>query len=210
MFLSFAQHQPNGKDKFEIVEIVIANPDTLNDTYLKYLTISGYQDFQENKKTLSILNKMYGQGFDQDMVDVFNNVYTANSYISSYIGRTDFKNNISNTTSYYFANQAAKLVAYYNLKLDFNIRTSDDYVVETNSISSLKLQKDSYFTAPESISRYKSLDNLLKNSENIAKFANDKTGYSRELAIIQVNTMLQVMKCLKIWQFRVKIVELSM
>jgi hypothetical protein len=189
MFLSFAQHQPNDKDKFEIVEIIIANPDTLNDTYLKYLTISGYQDFQENKKTLSILNKMYGQGFDQDMVDVFNNVYTANSYISSYIGRTDFKNNISNTTSYYFANQAAKLVAYYNLKLDFNIRTSDDYVVETNSISSLKLQKDSYLTPPESISRYKSLDNLLKNSENIAKFANDKTGYSRELAIMFLNNV---------------------
>ncbi|MGQ4002775.1 hypothetical protein QIW31_07000 [Francisellaceae bacterium CB299] len=189
MFLSFAQHVPNGKDKFEIVEIVIANPETIKNTYFKSLNISGYQDFQENKKCLGVLNSIYGKGFDQDMVNVFNNVLTANNYICSYIGRTDFKNNISNTTSYYFANQAANLVAYNNLKLAYNIRTSNDYVVETNSIASPNLQKHSYFTPPESISRYKSLDNLLKNSEEIAKFANDKTGYSRELAIMFLNNI---------------------
>ncbi|QLE79990.1 hypothetical protein FLM55_06025 [Francisella sp. Scap27] len=187
MLLSFAQHMDDSEDLFEIVEIVIANPKSINNTYLKSLKISGYQDFQENKKTINILNNIYGKDFDQDIVDVFNNVYTANNYISSYIGRTAFKNNISNTVGFYFASQAAKLVAYYNLKLDFNIKTSDDYVVETNSISSLSLQKHSYFIPPESISRYKSLDNLLKNSEKLAKFANDKKGYSREQAIMFLN-----------------------
>ncbi|AEI36899.1 hypothetical protein [Francisella salina] len=187
MLLSFAQHNKNKKDIYEVVEIVISNPNTVKKTYFKSLKISGYQDFQENKKCISILNNMYGKGFNKDIVNIYNKVFMSNQFICSYIGRTSFKNNYSNLASYYFADQVAKLTAYNNLKLDYKIKKSNDYLIETNSITSLDLQKYTYFVPPESISRYDSLDTLLKNSEQISKLVNDKNGYSRELAIMFLN-----------------------
>ncbi|AIT10301.1 hypothetical protein LO80_06010 [Candidatus Francisella endociliophora] len=168
MFLTFAEHNQDGKDKFESVEIVISNPKNIQDNYYDSLTRSGYQSFKMANKTIDILTNIYGNGFDKDMVDVFNNVFTENNYMNSYIGRSYFENNVSNYISYKFADQAASLVAYYNLKLDYRINKHPDHVIETNYIHQKGLQKHSYFSPPESISRYKSLDNLLKNSENMA------------------------------------------
>lgn len=185
MLISLAQHKENNKDDFEIVEIVISNPKMIKNTYFNFLKLNNIQGSD-------ILEKEYNQLYTKFIVKFFKNNLGSALILYNLKNQIFSNNDINNLINFYFADQAAKLVAYNNLELQYSVITNPNYVIETNHISSPSLQKFARIAPSDSTSRYKSLCQLLSNSNEIAKYTNDNQGYSRELAIMFLNNTYTV------------------